>query len=479
MVRSRQRIALLMLVIVIAGSVAASSDGPQAATQQGCMEPARPGEPEPTALAETAAIALVWSGPPTLLANQPVTYTLTAHNVSKQAASNVVVQVRVPDTTIVSSTKPKAERKERVYLWNVGTLEASKTQAFQLTLKAANCCELGCEAWVSYTGSSAMTVAVRDPKLKIEIQAPKTLIVGEGYPMGYTITNNGNCRLINVKTEYRGESRNVGIMEPDANHYFPLDAITDKGGLHTYTIKATGSDGVTADAKATVKVLVPKLSIVATGPKQRYVGTKADYTATVTNSGEVPLTDVVVSLKTPTGLTGSALNTSIPTLAIGESKTLAWHGLVEQAGSLRPTFEAKGPYQTKASDDALTIVEGIPAIRVELIDLDDPIRVGDETTYEIRVTNTGSASDSQLTLACQLPAQMKFVSAKGPVKFTHTDKNRVVFDSIATLAPQTEARFLVTVKTTAAGDTRFQAVIKSSHLSTPVTNEESTRIYGE
>ena len=460
--RIRRRLTLGMLLVGMVGSAAASSD-----------------EPTPPPLPETAAIALVWSGPPTLLAHQPVTYTLTAHNVSKQPAGNVVVQVRVPTSTTVATTKPVAERRNRVFLWDVGTLESGKEIAFQLTLQASNCCELGCEAWVSYTGSSAMTVVVRDPKLNVTIDAPKTVILGETIPLSYRVRNNGNCALENVSAKYQNKTLTIETMKPNAERTLSFHLPAGKGGLQTYTIEAVGNDNVTAQAKTTVRVLVPKLSLTAQGPSKRLVGMKADYTATVTNSGEVPLTDVIVQCSRPKGLKGNKAVVRLDRLAVGESRTIDFPSMVEDAGSLKPSFVAKASHDTTASDSALTVVEGIPAIRIELIDLQDPIRVGDKTTYEIRITNTGSASDSQLTLACQLPKQMTFVSAKGPVRYSHDADNRVIFEPIMTLAPQTEARFLVTVKTTAPGDTRFQAVVKSAHLNTPVNNEESTRIYGE
>jgi hypothetical protein len=47
------------------------------------------------------------------------------------------------------------------------------------------------------------------------------------------------------------------------------------------------------------------------------------------------------------------------------------------------------------------------------------------------------------------------------------------------LAPKTEAVFRVKVKAKTAGDVRFKAVLTSMHLATPVTKEESTRVYGE
>jgi len=56
---------------------------------------------------------------------------------------------------------------------------------------------------------------------------------------------------------------------------------------------------------------------------------------------------------------------------------------------------------------------------------------------------------------------------------------QVVFEPVAELGPKTEASFTVKVKAKATGDVRFKATMTSKHLTSPVTKEESTRVYGD
>ncbi len=139
-----------------------------------------------------------------------------------------------------------------------------------------------------------------------------------------------------------------------------------------------------------------------------------------------------------------------------------------------------------------TAIDGIPALRMEMLDTTDPVEKGGETTYEIRVVNTGSKADADIRIACELPKQFEFVSATGPtqglerigIDFKPADKEpknmrTVVFDPIAELAPRTEAVFKVKVKAIGTGDARFKASLTSKHLTSPVVKEESTRVYGD
>ena len=127
-------------------------------------------------------------------------------------------------------------------------------------------------------------------------------------------------------------------------------------------------------------------------------------------------------------------------------------------------------------------MDGIPALRMELIDTVDPVQKGGETVYEVRVTNTGTKADANVAVACPLPPELTFVKADGPTGHTATALNNctvVKFDAVRELAPKHEAVFRVTARATATGDVRFKATLNSHSLGTSVVKEESTRVYGE
>jgi uncharacterized repeat protein (TIGR01451 family) len=119
---------------------------------------------------------------------------------------------------------------------------------------------------------------------------------------------------------------------------------------------------------------------------------------------------------------------------------------------------------------------------MELIDTVDPIEKGEHTTYEIRVTNTGTMADENVIVTCPLPEQFRLIAATGPVGYAVQDLGRctvVRFDPIRELHPRTDAIYKITVKALSAGDVRFKAQLTSRHLTTSVAKEESTRIYGD
>jgi hypothetical protein len=117
---------------------------------------------------------------------------------------------------------------------------------------------------------------------------------------------------------------------------------------------------------------------------------------------------------------------------------------------------------------------------MELVDLDDPVEIGADTAYEIRVTNTGSKTETNLQLICTIPDKMEFRGAQG-AGGTHfrLQGKELIFEPLPRLAPRADALFRVNVRGVAAGDLRFRARITADGLSDPVLKEESTKVYGD
>ncbi|MCU0703326.1 MAG: hypothetical protein MUF18_04975 [Fimbriiglobus sp.] len=476
--------------------IPAADDMPGELVQAQAVEPAVRNDP---------AVALEWSGPAVVRANQPTDYTLTVRNVCGQSLQKVVVQVRAPKGVEIRQTNPVVKPTDGVYLWEFGTLEAKGTKSVTVTLAQPTRGDMTCQAWVTLTGTSAMKATVKEPKLDVTISAPPKVVVGDKIPVKFTLNNVGDHPAADVVLKLAGtEQPKLTRKElPPGGALQTLDEYTaTTAGTLTYEAIATGADGLKSSAKTTVQVIAPKLDVSIAGPAERLIGRKGTYTVKVTNIGEVPLTGVAASSPLPVGfklgdagagkLTADRLMWAVGDLAPGASKSFAFEGCTHTAGQVVHRVEAAGDRNTKAASECVTTIEGIPGLRMELVDSVDPVEKNGEVTYEIRVTNTGTKADSNVVIACELPKELEFVSASGPTKgelrspvVAKVDPTKpggrpsVLFDPIADLPPKTEAVFKVKVKGTGIGDVRFTATMTSKHLTAPVKKEESTRVYGE
>ena len=123
-----------------------------------------------------------------------------------------------------------------------------------------------------------------------------------------------------------------------------------------------------------------------------------------------------------------------------------------------------------------TQVLGIPAILLETADLEDPIEVGKEVVYEIKVTNQGSAPGTNLKVVCTLPDSEEFVSGTGSTQ-VQAQERAVTMETMPVLAPKAQAVWRVTVKALKPDDARFKVFVSSDQFQQPIQKDEATHLY--
>ena len=267
--------------------------------------------------------------------------------------------------------------------------------------------------------------------------------------------------------------------------------LASRPGPATNLLSARGDGNLHAEHKLDLEVLAPQLDVVLEGPKRRYLERQATYQLSVTNPGTAPAKQVELVANLPAGLKFISANNA--GYYEESSRTVRWRleelpanetGSVElvtmpvEAGkhviSLRGTAQ-KGLTVEKEQP---VIVEGIAAILFQVADTVDPIEVGGETTYEVRVVNQGSKAAANVQLAVDLPPEVKFQAAEGPTRY-RLDGSRVSFDGLAQLAPKADATYRVRVKAVRPGDLRARFQLLTDDMQSPVTKEESTRVYAD
>jgi Domain of unknown function DUF11 len=446
------------------------------------------------------AICLEWFGPTALKVGAPAEYTLSATNTSGISLHKVIVQIKVPAGAKVAGTEPQAEANEDVLLWELGTLTSRQDKSVKMKLVPPGKGELLCQAWVTFTGSSAMKVMVREPKLEVSAAVPEKVSLGDPASIVLTVGNPGDHPAEGVKLAIRlgdglecaGGAKStvdVGTVPPGQTRQVTLPCVARAAGKQKCDVTAEG-DGLKACSASTILVVQPRLELEMTGPKLRYLDRKAAYSVKVTNPGDATATDVNVTEHVPAGFkfvsaeAGGKYDASTRTvhwmvgeLAAGKSSELKWELMATGTGAQTSKVVAGAAGGLKAEKSLSTTVEGLSALAMEVTDTDDPVEVGAETSYEIRIMNTGSKDETDVKLVCTIPPQMKFKIAAGPVKYDVV-AGEVVFH-LPKLEAKSDATFKVTVTAMVKGDARFKATLTATGLSEPVVKQESTRLYAD
>ena len=129
-----------------------------------------------------------------------------------------------------------------------------------------------------------------------------------------------------------------------------------------------------------------------------------------------------------------------------------------------------------ADAEACTLWKGYPAVLIEVIDTVDPLLIGETTTYVVRVTNQGTANDTNVNVTCRFPAQITPTAANGSTQATVNGKT-VNTKPFPVLKPGQVIEWRVEAKAQSVGDSRLKVDLNTDLLKTPVVEEESTHVY--
>jgi uncharacterized repeat protein (TIGR01451 family) len=450
-------------------------------------------------------VSLEWIGPSATKVTRRGEYTLVVQNQCTIPVQQVLVRVRMPASLEVTATEPKAVAEGNVFVWELATLPPHEVRRLQMKVTAKARGDVAPQAWVTFTGSAVTRVKIREPKLLLKTQAPDHVLVGDAAAITLTVSNPGDGSADQVKVHAalseglenaRGSKIDVEVGDVAAgeSRTVTLLCATRTGGPQKVDVSADADGGLTAHDAAPITVTTPRLNLEVIGPSLRYLGRKALYTLKVTNGGDAPAANVSVSDVVPDGFrvmaasqggrhdySGRSVSWFLGEIGPGQSREVQLEAQAIKPGDHKHQASAAGARGLHAEADLTTKVEGLSALMVEMVDTEDPIEVKSGTSYEVRITNTGSKMDTDVKLVATIPDQMEFESAMGPAgpAHCHAEGKTIVFDPIERLAPRADAIFRINVKALQAGTVRFKIQVTSASLVEPVIKMEATRIYSD
>jgi uncharacterized repeat protein (TIGR01451 family) len=244
-------------------------------------------------------------------------------------------------------------------------------------------------------------VRVANPQIAI-VKSPKSQTINSGHTADFaiTVTNTGDVDLTDVTvTDPNSPScdKAIGPLAHGASTNYTCTSPTLTANLHnvaTVTGKA-GSDTVTASDFADVVVKHPSIDIEKTPDTQTInSGNTADFTITVTNTGDVDLTDVAVTDPNSPGC-----DHVIGALAQGASTHYVCTSPVLTANLHNvATVTGKAGNDTVTDDDSADVTVVHPKIDIEKTPDFQTITSGTGAVFTITVTNTGDVDLTNVTV---------------------------------------------------------------------------------
>ncbi len=431
---------------------------------------------------------------------QAFDYSIKLTNLTDVTLNNVIVTEELPNGFELTGSSPSSQKEANKLVWKIESFQPKTTTNITVSGMGTSIENLENNTTVTYAAQVRANVKIVQPKLDLVVKAPAEVLLCDPITLEFVVTNSGsgsapNARIIDTlpaglqtvdgKSEIIHE---LGTLMAGQSQQYSVQLRATRTGMFVNKATVNSESGLIAESAAVVTtVCQPKLTIAMTGPAKQYLDRPLSYEITVTNRGNGLAKNTIIENSIPAGaasieateganLTGTKLIWQLGTLEANASKRVKVSYVPTKAGTITNTASANAYCAETATASTQTLVAGIPAVRLDVIDLEDPIEVGRNTTYLITVTNQGTAADTNIRIACSLEDNVQYISSAGDTASSIMGST-VSFSPLHNLEPKAKATWRVVVKGVRPGDVHFKVTMSTDQLDRPVDDTEATHIY--
>ncbi|MGV6813399.1 MAG: hypothetical protein ACWA5W_00155 [Phycisphaerales bacterium] len=453
----------------------------------------------PTGDPKTSALLVHQVMPNQVRKGQDFDFSYHITNLTNAEMQNVMVMMNSSSNLDVSASTPSAANTDGGMSWAMGDFGPGETKVINMTGSAG---EVGVASdciTVSYNNFLCATVNVVEPALALTKTATAEALKCDVIVLRYVVKNAGNGDATNVVIKdtlpnglamsngSRSVNIPVGTLAAGESKAYEVRANASTTGTFESPAMAT-ADGLEADADATTTVITaPEMAVAVECTESQFLGRNFSYNYSITNDGDGVANNATASASIPSGtsvvrtsnggrVVGSNVVWDFGAMEAGATKNFSMTVAASNIGRYTSSVTGNASCAESVSDSCTTVIKGIPAILLEVVDITDPVEVGQETTYVITVTNQGTAADTNIQIVGTLPEAQSFISASGATAGSASGKT-VTFAPSGPLAPGAQISWRITVRADAEADSRFRVEMTSERLSDPVIETEATNLY--
>jgi len=455
--------------------------------------------PFPTGDRATSPLLLEQIMPPEVRLGNPFDYEYRVTNTTGGVLQNVALLLESQSNLEVISATPSAQMTDAGTLWPLGELAAGETRVVEVRARASEAGRASNCISVSYNNLLCASVPVVDPDLTLAKRATQRALRCDMVELSYEVSNTGTGTAVGVVVRdqlpsgmtvngSRSISRQVGDLAAGESERFTVMADVSRTGDFSSMASAEADGGLSAESgEPTTTIVEPELEITSDCRDSQFINRDSTYTFEVANTGDGVSENTIVTASFPAaaelrGMSEGGVDQPgrvqwmLGTMQPGETATVSVDLRSSVATNLTVEAEINGDCADPATAECTVEYEGIPAILVEVIDIADPVEVGQQTTYVITVTNQGTAPDRDIQIKATLPPTQEYVSDSGRTDGEISGRE-ITFRPLASLAPGQEAEWRLITRATGEADSRLSVEVSSERFEEPIRETESTNLY--
>jgi len=408
---------------------------------------------------------------------------------------DTVVTANLPEGVSYIRSQPEAKVDGRRLTWNIGPMDQGQVIHAKVWLK----CECEGELCACFCATATpvrfCALLCAKPLLTCEKKGPDQVCPGDPVHYTITVTNRGSCTAEDVvvtdslpdgidhESGLKTLTFKLGALEPCQSKTVNFCASACKRGKFTNNAVVTACNADSVSCQYTTCVCCCGIECTKVGPKEQAIGKNADYQITVTNTGDLPLNDVVVADNAPSSTSivaanGAQLNGNqavwrLKELKPGEKVSFSVTLTTCVPGCFTNRVNVTNCENCNASCEYTTRWRGRPALNLCVVNTDNPICVNETTSYNISVVNQGSEADNNVVVKVTLPSELTPIGSTGDSQGTVSGQT-VTFAPVKDFGARQTLKYRVDARGNKAGDARAFIEVSSDSVKTPIVQQEST-----
>ncbi|HTU27173.1 MAG TPA: CARDB domain-containing protein [Pirellulales bacterium] len=456
----------------------------------------------------TPSLAIEATGPRKVMIGREAVFKVNLQNAGDIVAASVRVSIDIPagaeivdvqTTAGTNQPQPPNDAGGTPLEWEIPRLagHAHETMTLKLIPRQNAPIDLGVR-WACMPESSQMSVEVQEPKLAMSLSGPTEVLYGQSRTYKLIISNPGNGDAENVmvslmpigRAAEAAASHRLGSLPAGGSKSIEVELTARQAGELAIRAQATAEGGLAAEVAEQVLVRRANLQLDVEGPKVKYSGTKGTYHIRLVNTGNAVAEGVNVAALLPPQAVYQGASSGGHTE--GEKNKVVWSAVNMQPGEervlelqclLQAPGENKLQVATSASQDlavsanAVTVVESLADLKLEVHDPQGPIATGEDAVYEVIVRNRGTKGAENVDVVLFFSTGLEATAVQGGPH--EIGPGQVVLKSIASLPAGSEKVYKIHTRAERAGSHIFRAEVVCAPLDIKLTSEQSTRFYGD